>query len=456
MSKMFDIGFSALIELFNMYKTGKKVEEMVNGVLSAGDASGAGEYEKNAGQETAGREVRTPFEFPAARKKRKRQTSGEKTERESLFEDLAKGKYVEQGYYAKISEKVAQTAKRNSMAAADSDILDRLNSEELPKSYGSIDGKLAIIRALTAEADFLQHPPQRPDTSKRNYITDAGQIASEYARYFSGRLKLTTRGSKRTLDIVLDEIVSQVGSLQKDVDHAISHSSRIIGGLAAYQEEVIETRIREAAQQWGREFSNGANAQALLERAGKCKQGSSPDEYSQLSTAERNLERTMQHAHASMMNAEACAVQNRATMQTAHSLEGNLRTGLLELERFSTLLAQEVQDTHYTAQGSRLLKHGYRNAKAIGTAAATLRTVVGIRLQEITASINSFRENLNVAQMSVSDQEQQGYIQEPPKAAAGVGYARTREEAIKLFAEMGVKPAKAMYAFGTDAKQRTP
>ncbi len=447
---MFDIAFSALIEFFNMCRTGKKVKEMVNDILSAGG------YEENAGRETASQKVPLSPEFPAAREKRKRQTADEKTERESLLEDLTKGEYVKPGYYAKISEKVAKTTKRNSTATADSDILERLNSEELPKSYGLIDGRLAILRALTAEADFLQHPPERPDTSKRNYVTGAGQIASEYARYFSGCLKLMTRGSKRTLDIILDEIVSQVGSLQKDVDQAISHSSRIIDGLAAYQEEVIETRIREAAQQWGREFSNGANAQALLEKARKCKQGSSPDEYSKLSTAERNLERTMQHAYASMMNAEACAVQNKATMQTAHSLEGNLRTGLLELERFSTLLAQEVQDTHYTAQGSRLLKHGYKNAKAIGTAAATLRTVVGIRLQEITMSINSFRENLNDAQMSVSDQEQQGYIQEPPKTTDGVGYARTKEEAIKLFAEMGVKAAKAMYAFGTDAKPRTP
>lgn len=448
---MLDFGFSMLMEIFGMYKTARQVGEMVDEALSdkenrqnRNNGRGAESLDSVVGSDAA--QNAAMFGNNGEKKARAKAPKGEREERKKLLDDLEKSGYTAPDYYLKLSKQVKTTATRNATAAAEQEILAKLNSNELPMSYRLIDAGLSYLEMLAAEARMLQNPPKRPDISRYNYITQFGEIASAYGKYLAGSFKLAMRGRKRTLDLVLDEILGNTGQLQKDVDTALAHSVRVIDGLTAYQEEVIEARITESADEWEKASSAAAKAGGLMQRIQQYREGSDNTEYSTLSTAERNLTRALQHTAARMMASEAVAVHNKATIRTVNSLEGNLRAGMLQLETLSTLVAQQVEDAQYTSQGAQLMKHGYRNAEALGKVVKTVREVLSVRLNEITTAVTSFRNNLAEAQASInSAREGEGAKgTEPPGIGLPTGYARTREEALRIFAERGVKPAQAM------------
>ena len=455
---MFDFGISTLLEFIGMYfgifKTAREVRKMVGEILNederrtATTAHNAIPFSRNGhsrqnGKTAAGLEGIALEDESGPNESEELDLEGSTTKeaRKKLIDSLKKDGYTEPMYYKKLATKVARKAKPGSQVS-ESDLLAKLNSEELPKSFQALDDCLREIAALDRESDDYRNPPQKPDTSKLNYLKDYRTIIAGYANYLSTKGKHSLKGRNRTHDVVLEEMVRVIESTHTHVITALNHSARITDGLIAYQEIVIEARIQGSAQEWSKAFNAARQATTTAKHVAQYKEGSTPAEYSQLSIAERNLARLIQHSTAKMGENEAIAVHNDRTLTAVNSLETNIRTGLLELDKFSTLIAQTVQDVQYTTHGTLLLKHGYKSVEAIAKSALTLRNVMSLRVTQINDAIGVFNEKLASAQSNISEEEETARGSNEQPRIMAVGYEAMREDALRMFARRGVAEAK--------------
>ncbi|MBI2145457.1 hypothetical protein HYU18_03995 [Candidatus Woesearchaeota archaeon] len=127
-----------------------------------------------------------------------------------------------------------------------------------------------------------------------------------------------------------------------------------------------------------------------------------------------------------------------------NSLEGNVRTMILEMDKCSTLLANAIENTQYAMRGMQLIKYGAKNAEALGTAAAILSKANSIIITETRKAIETYNSNITMAQqlVGITERESTGREKIPvPTVDGGVGYAKTHQEGISIFARRGVVPA---------------
>ncbi len=445
---MFDfIGSST--EIYSAYGTGNSVYKLGKEAIRM-----VGEAFKDKGKQGIPNGSEHPeipeYDFKAAGCV-KPETEGSEGGRESLLEELARTGYTKPEFHEQLTQKVNATVKKHNTCSTYNTNPDEEDSlGKLEQCYQVIDDRIGIIEQLTAERIFLSNLPRKPDLSRANYVMDAGQILAGFVRYFAGKIRLAARGKKRTLDFILNTTVREIGNLQGWANQAIGYSNQIIDHLTAYQEKVIQQRMSEAGRDWEQQFEEAAKAKDLLDRVMRYKPGSSPVEYDQLSTAERNLSRNLQHLCAGLEDSEAILVQNNSSMETSNVLEKNLRKGMLDLENFSVLLGQYTLDTKHTSDAAELMRLMAESAAAIKIAGATITEVARMRRGEISSTTSQFNENIRAAKESITSQERDRYARSPSPDVTGVSYTGRRKEAIKLLSERGIMPAKAMYSYANE------
>ncbi len=368
-----------------------------------------------------------------------------KSLKEKLLETLATKHLTETTYYERLSSEILSETKKNASVVADSALLAKLNSEELPKSYAAIEARRATLETLSREAKEFQNPPRKPDISRVNYLNQYKEIISGYGRFYAAGFRRAMKGRKRTLDDVLRETATAIGALQQETEKAIRHSQRVIDGLTSYQEDVVEARIRDAGKSWESSCGSSTLADKLLGSIDEHEDSCTQDEYSTLSVSKRNLKRLRQYSEARMKQTEAVAVQGNKTLFAVNSLEDNLREGVLKLLELSSIVANTVEDVQYSAEGVSLLKHGYKHANAICEAAEKMRGIVDYQIKDIKTAITSFGDKLDSAQKSINESQEaeKAKASEPqPSIRAGASHERTHEEAMQIFAKRGVAYAR--------------
>lgn len=357
-----------------------------------------------------------------------------------LLQILKSKGYTERNYPEQLTKAAPKDAKS---ARPKSDSLEQVlqvQQANVPASYGKVVHCLSRLELLSKEAKSYISPVKKPDLTNVNWLMDYRQVISGYRKYFASKALLVAGGARRSLDVILNSQLTVIAELQKSVSEAIAHSANVANGLSSYIENILEPRLHKAGHDYERATSVIEAGKVLLEQIAAVKPQCAPEQYTLLSTADRNIQRHIQHESAALRQAQLEAVQNDEMLQTTLSLESTIRAGMLELNNVSSIIQQTLQDVSSTTPGAILLKSGYKDAaEALSKGSYYLAAVVALRMSEVEGS----KEAINNALMSAKT----NIIRDPAAFAIGSNgissgsSEQLEKRSIEILAKRGVRVA---------------